>query len=114
VITTLDAARLSLFAVVGTAKALDCWMNAVLAALLGSISAVGGSVRAVLLNTSHLCCGSRSTPSSPSPARRWRSPRRRARGQPEQPRRRQAPVVVPALSLGCRSVALTRGDTLVG
>ena len=50
-ITGLDAAGLGLFAVVGAAKALDYGMNWLLAILLGTIAAVGGStVRDVLLN----------------------------------------------------------------
>jgi uncharacterized membrane protein YeiH len=50
-VTGLDAGGLGLFAVVGAAKALDFGMNWLLAPLLGTITAVGGStVRDVLLN----------------------------------------------------------------
>ena len=49
--TTLDAAGLSLFAVNGAAKALDHGMNALLAVLLGTMTAVGGgTIRDVLLD----------------------------------------------------------------
>ena len=41
---TLDAAGLALFAVVGAAKALDHGINPLLAALLGTMSGVGGGV----------------------------------------------------------------------
>ena len=47
---SLDAAGLALFAVVGAAKAPDHGMNPLLAALLGTLSAVGGGVpRDILL-----------------------------------------------------------------
>lgn len=50
-IAALDAAGLSLFAVVGSAKALEYGVSALLAALLGAMSAVGGgTATAVLLN----------------------------------------------------------------
>jgi uncharacterized membrane protein YeiH len=50
-ITGLDAAGLGLFCVVGAVKALDHRMAALIAVMLGTISAVGGGVvRDVLLN----------------------------------------------------------------
>ncbi len=51
VLTGLDAAGLSLFAVAGAAKALDYRSNVVTAILLGAITAVGGGVvRDMMLN----------------------------------------------------------------
>jgi uncharacterized membrane protein YeiH len=51
VVTTLDAAGLALFAMVGTSKALDHDINELVAVLLGTTSAVGGGVvRDVLLD----------------------------------------------------------------
>lgn len=51
VVTTLDAAALSLFAVSGAAKALSFGTSAPTAALLGALTGVGGGVvRDVLLN----------------------------------------------------------------
>jgi uncharacterized membrane protein YeiH len=50
-LTGLDAAGLSLFAVLGARKALDHRLNGLAAALLGTVAAVGGGVvRDVLLN----------------------------------------------------------------
>uniref|UniRef100_UPI0015F05EFE trimeric intracellular cation channel family protein n=1 Tax=Pseudonocardia pini TaxID=2758030 RepID=UPI0015F05EFE len=50
VLIPLDAAALALFAVVGAAKAVDHGMSPLLAALLGTVSGVGGGVmRDVLL-----------------------------------------------------------------
>ena len=49
-IVILDAAGLSLFAIAGTRKALTFWMHPFVAALLGTITGVGGgTVRDVLL-----------------------------------------------------------------
>jgi uncharacterized membrane protein YeiH len=51
VIITLDAGGLALFAVAGTAKALDYGINAFISTLLGTIAAVGGgTVRDILLS----------------------------------------------------------------
>jgi uncharacterized membrane protein YeiH len=51
VIITLDAGGLALFAVAGTAKALDYGINAFIATLMGTITAVGGgTVRDILLS----------------------------------------------------------------
>ena len=49
-LTGLDAAGLALFAVAGTAKALDLGMSSVIAAIMGTITGVGGgTVRDLLL-----------------------------------------------------------------
>jgi uncharacterized membrane protein YeiH len=51
VLVALDAGGLALFAVAGTAKALDNQINAFIATLMGTITAVGGgTVRDVLLS----------------------------------------------------------------
>ena len=51
VIIALDAAGLALFAVAGTAKALDYGINAFIATLMGTVTAVGGgTVRDLLLS----------------------------------------------------------------
>jgi uncharacterized membrane protein YeiH len=51
VITGMDAAGLSLFAIAGTVKALDYRMNAFIAILLGGITGVGGgTVRDIFLS----------------------------------------------------------------
>ena len=50
-LTTLDAAGLGLFAVVGAVKARDAGVNPLISVLLGTVSGVGGGViRDVLLN----------------------------------------------------------------
>jgi len=50
-LTGLDAAGLALFAVAGTAKALDFGLSAGMAAIMGTVTGVGGgTVRDILLN----------------------------------------------------------------
>lgn len=49
IIVTLDAAGLALFAVVGTTKASDSGLHAISAALVGTVTAVGGGVMRDLL-----------------------------------------------------------------
>lgn len=50
VLVTLDAAGLSLFAIAGTEKALNCGMNPLIASLMGAITGVGGgTVRDIFL-----------------------------------------------------------------
>jgi uncharacterized membrane protein YeiH len=70
VLIALDAAGLALFAVAGTAKALDYHLNALSVALMGTITGAGGGV----VRTSSSRRSRRFSRSRSTPRPRWRAP----------------------------------------